>query len=103
MNLKKKLINNYQNFSKIVEILIKMGYNVKFIGDDFYGIVLDRGGAIVGLTMDLLYPSEKDTVVIGRQYKIVFCKNDVLDFAKAICFGNSDYGEQMLEVFTFIS
>lgn len=46
--------------------------NFKFIGDDFYGIVLDRGGAIVGLTMDLLYPSEKDTVVIGRQYKINF-------------------------------
>ena len=36
------------------------------------GIVLDRGGAIVGLTMDLLYPSEKDTVIIGRQYDINF-------------------------------
>lgn len=46
--------------------------NFKFIGDDFYGIVLDRGGAIVGLTMDLLYPSENDTVIIGRQYKINF-------------------------------
>lgn len=46
--------------------------NFKFIGDDFYGIVLDRGGAIVGLTMDLLYPSEADTVIIGRQYKINF-------------------------------
>lgn len=46
--------------------------NFKFIGDDFYGIVLDRGGSIVGLTMDLLYPSEDDTVIIGRQYKINF-------------------------------
>lgn len=46
--------------------------NFKFVGDDFYGIVLDRGGAIVGLTMDLLYPSEDDTVIIGRQYKINF-------------------------------
>ena len=46
--------------------------NFSFIEDDFYGIVLDRGGAIVGLTMDLLYPSEKDTVIIGRQYDINF-------------------------------
>ncbi len=46
--------------------------NFKFIGDDFYGIVLDRGSSIVGLTMDLLYPSEDDTVIIGRQYKINF-------------------------------
>ena len=40
--------------------------------EDFYGIVLDRGSAIVGLTMDLLYPSEKDTIVIGRQRNITF-------------------------------
>ena len=48
--------------------------NFKFInkGEDFYGIVLDRGSAIVGLTMDLLYPSEKDTVIIGRQRDISF-------------------------------
>ena len=47
--------------------------NFKFIpGDEFYGIVLDRGSAIVGLTMDLLYPSEDDTVIIGRQRNIVF-------------------------------
>ena len=37
-----------------------------------YGIVLDRGSAIVGLTMDLLYPSEKDTEIIGRNYNINF-------------------------------
>ena len=47
--------------------------NFKFIdGNEFYGIVLDRGSAIVGLTMDLLYPSEKDTLIIGRQYNINF-------------------------------
>ncbi len=47
--------------------------NFKFIpGDSFYGIVLDRGSAIVGLTMDLLYPSEDDTVIIGRQRDIYF-------------------------------
>ena len=47
--------------------------NFKFIpGDEFYGIVLDRGSAIVGLTMDLLYPSEDDTVVVGRQRDIYF-------------------------------
>ena len=41
-------------------------------GREFTGIVLDRGSAIVGLTMDLLYPSEKDTVIIGRQRDIHF-------------------------------
>lgn len=47
--------------------------NYKFVKDnEFTGIVLDRGSAIVGLTMDLLYPSEADTVVIGRQRNIEF-------------------------------
>ena len=47
--------------------------NFSFIpGNDFYGIVMDRGSAIVGLTMDLLYPSEKDTLIIGRQRNIKF-------------------------------
>lgn len=46
--------------------------NYKFIDGDFYGIVLDRGSSIVGLTMDLLYPSEKDTIIIGRTYNINF-------------------------------
>lgn len=47
--------------------------NFSFIpGNEFYGIVLDRGSAIVGLTMDLLYPSESDTVIIGRQRNINF-------------------------------
>lgn len=39
---------------------------------EIIGIVLDRGSAIVGKTMDLLYPSEADTVKIGRQYNIRF-------------------------------
>ena len=47
--------------------------NYKFVDqNEFVGIVLDRGSAIVGLTMDLLYPSEKDTEIIGRQYNINF-------------------------------
>lgn len=47
--------------------------NFKFVsGEEFTGIVLDRGSAIVGLTMDLLYPSEADTVIIGRQRNIEF-------------------------------
>ena len=46
--------------------------NYKFSNGDFYGIVLDRGSSIVGLTMDLLYTSENDTVDIGRTYNISF-------------------------------
>ena len=47
--------------------------NYKFVdNNEFIGIVLDRGSAIVGLTMDLLYPSEADTVIIGRQRNIKF-------------------------------
>ena len=47
--------------------------NFKFVSNkEFVGIVLDRGSAIVGLTMDLLYPSEADTVIIGRQRNIEF-------------------------------
>ena len=46
--------------------------NFKFIDGPFIGIVLDRGSSIVGLTMDLLYPSEDDTVIIGRAYDINF-------------------------------
>ena len=47
--------------------------NYKFVkGNELYAIVLDRGSAIVGLTMDLLYPSEKDTEIIGRNYNINF-------------------------------
>ena len=40
--------------------------------NEFIGIVLDRGSAIVGLTMDLLYPSEADTAKVGRQRNISF-------------------------------
>ena len=47
--------------------------NYKFTeNNELIGIVLDRGSAIVGLTMDLLYPSEADTVIIGRQRNISF-------------------------------
>jgi len=46
--------------------------NYNFIENDFYGIVLDRGSAIQGLTMDLLYESENDTLKIGRTYNINF-------------------------------
>ncbi len=47
--------------------------NFKFNkNESFYAITLDRGSAIVGLTMDLLYPSEADTDIIGRNYNINF-------------------------------
>ena len=47
--------------------------NFKFVdNNEFIGIVLDRGSAIVGNTMDLLYPTENDTVKIGRQKNISF-------------------------------
>ena len=47
--------------------------NYQFVDNkEFTGTVLDSGSAIVGLTMDLLYPSENDTVVIGRQRNINF-------------------------------
>lgn len=46
--------------------------NYSFINQSFLAIVLDRGGAIVGETMDLLYNSEAETVVVGRQYNIQF-------------------------------
>ena len=42
-----------------------------YFDSDFYGIVLDRGSAIVGLTMDLLYESEKNPN-LGRAYNINF-------------------------------
>ena len=42
------------------------------IGKDFYGIVLDRGSDIQGLTMDLLYESENEVRKLGRTYNINF-------------------------------
>ena len=45
-------------------------YNV--VGEEFYGIVLDRGSAIKGLTMDLLYNSEAEVKNLGRAYNINF-------------------------------
>ena len=47
--------------------------NYKFNNNQpLYAITLDRGSAIVGMTMDLLYPSEADTEIIGRNYNIMF-------------------------------
>lgn len=46
--------------------------NFKFSSEPIIAIALDRGGAIVGNTMDLLYESEVDTVVVGRQRNIQF-------------------------------
>ena len=46
--------------------------NYPYITGDFYGIVLDRGSAIKGLTMDLLYNSEQETRNLGRAYNINF-------------------------------
>lgn len=43
-----------------------------FMGTNFYGIVLDRGSAIQGLTMDLLYETETNIKNIGRQNNINF-------------------------------
>ncbi len=42
------------------------------MGSDFYGIVLDRGSAIKGLTMDLLYNDENEIKNLGRAYNINF-------------------------------
>lgn len=39
---------------------------------EFYGIVLDRGRDIHGLTMDLLFESENTTSYLGRRYNINF-------------------------------
>ena len=55
--------------------LIPCGSVIKvsnYFNKEFYGIVLDRGSAIKGLTMDLLYESEIATKNIGRQYNITF-------------------------------
>lgn len=46
--------------------------NYKFSSTPIIAIALDRGGAIKGKTMDLLYESEAATQKIGRQYNIQF-------------------------------
>ena len=45
---------------------------VSNFGDDFYGIVLDRGSLVKGLTMDLLFENENQTRSIGRLNNINF-------------------------------
>lgn len=46
--------------------------NLTFSTTPIIAIALDRGGAIVGNTMDLLYASEAETKVVGRQQNIQF-------------------------------
>ncbi|MEG1351278.1 MAG: 3D domain-containing protein [Bacilli bacterium] len=46
--------------------------NYKYSFEPVIAIVLDRGGAIVGNTMDLLHESEQKTLIIGRQHNINF-------------------------------
>ena len=47
--------------------------NVTFSNEPFYAIALDRGGAIKGTLMDLLLPSEADTIYgVGRQKNVVY-------------------------------
>ena len=46
--------------------------NYNYVEGDFYGIVLDRGSDIHGLTMDLLFDSEQTTRPLGRAYNINF-------------------------------
>lgn len=46
--------------------------NVTFSSDVIYGIVLDRGGAIVGNIIDFLVVSEADSYAIGRQKNVNF-------------------------------
>ena len=61
-----------------MEFLFQLGKNQIRLFDiennyePLYAITLDRGSAIVGMTMDLLYPSEADTVIIGRAHNIIF-------------------------------
>ena len=44
--------------------------NFKFSREPIIAIVLDRGGAITGSAIDLLYPSEEDTKIIGVQRNV---------------------------------
>ncbi|MEG0994374.1 MAG: 3D domain-containing protein [Bacilli bacterium] len=46
--------------------------NYKHMNGDFTAIALDRGGAIKGKTMDLLYESEAATKSVGRQNNVKF-------------------------------
>ncbi len=46
--------------------------NVTFSQEEIYGIVLDRGSAIVGNIIDFLVPRENDGFAIGRQRGVQF-------------------------------
>ena len=46
--------------------------NLSFTNEPIVAIALDRGGAIKGKTMDLLFESEMATKFVGRQYNVSF-------------------------------
>lgn len=46
--------------------------NVTFADEPFYAIVLDRGGAIKGTLFDLLFATEKEALVVGRQKNVQY-------------------------------
>lgn len=46
--------------------------NLSFSKQPIIAIALDRGGAIQGTTMDLLFESEKATISVGRQYNVSY-------------------------------
>ena len=46
--------------------------NVPLFSQSIIAIVLDRGGAVNGYKMDLLYASEKEAIVMGRRKNVVF-------------------------------
>lgn len=46
--------------------------NVSITNSSVYGVVLDRGSAIVGNTMDIMYESESKAMSFGRQSNVRF-------------------------------
>ena len=46
--------------------------NVTFTDEPFYAIVLDRGGAIKGTLFDLLFETEQDALIVGRQKNVQY-------------------------------
>lgn len=46
--------------------------NITFSNEPIYGIVLDRGGAIKDKLFDLLFASESDAEIVGRQRSVQY-------------------------------
>lgn len=46
--------------------------NVSITNTYIYGVVLDRGSAIHGKKMDIMYESEKQAMAFGRQYNVKY-------------------------------